>query len=77
MSSMLSRSGVRETSPVEYVVSPELDVEQLAHAALIVWLRLSLLTTAAKLSHPKIGRPTQWAVGSAELPADSPDPVAG
>jgi len=82
MSSMLSRSGVRETSPVEYVVSSELDVEQLAHAAVIGLAPPVVVGYGSEVvisQHRKansVGYRLDNQGSVAEPPADSPDPIA-
>jgi hypothetical protein len=80
MSSMLSRSGV--TSPVEYVVSLELEVEQLAHATLIGLAPPVVVDYGSEVVISEHRRASSLGYrldnqGSvAEPPADSPDPIA-
>jgi hypothetical protein len=83
MSSMLSRSSVRETSPVEYVVSLELEVGQPAQAALVglappvVVDNGSEVVTSEHRKANSVGCRLDNQGSVAEPPADSPDPVAG
>jgi hypothetical protein len=83
MSSMLSRSGVRETSPVEYVVSLELEVGQPAHAALVGLAPSVVVDYGSELAVSEHRRASSWgdrpdSQRSAGKPsADSPDPIAG